>query len=90
MNAIPAMTDPMGQYWTQPKDIREAPMDAKHVILTPDQFDQLEEYSRTYPSGTYDGKCWVRINNDCVWLCWYEPCAKPGQIGIGSRLILVA
>lgn len=57
---IPAMTDPMGAYWHQPADIREAPMDDKLVLLTPRQFEGLPEYSTSQPSGVYPGKCWRR------------------------------
>lgn len=88
-NAIPAITDPMGRHWQQPADIRLAPMDAQHVQLTARQVAGLLEYSSSYPSGTYDGKCWLRKNGATCWLCWYEPCDVPGQIGIDSREILV-
>jgi hypothetical protein len=85
---IPPITDPLGRYWNQPTDIREAPMDDTHVLLTARQIDGLCEYSSSYPSGTYDGKCWLRANGDTRWLCWYHPHPQPGKIGIGSRIIL--
>ncbi|TWI65193.1 hypothetical protein IP91_02600 [Pseudoduganella lurida] len=85
---IPLMTDPLGRHWQQPADIREAPMDDMHVLLTPRQIDGLLDYSRSYPSGTYDGKCWKREGEDCWYLCWYEPHAQAGKIGIGYRTIL--
>lgn len=89
MNVIPAMTDPLGKYWRQPADIREAPMDGTHVLLTQAQVDSLEEYDRSYPSATYDGKCWLRTNGRTTWLCWYHPHPTLGQIGIGSRIALI-
>lgn len=55
---IPHMTDPLGKYWDQPHDIRDAPMDEELVLLTPAQFSKLSEYSATMPSGVYPGKCW--------------------------------
>lgn len=82
------MTDPLGRHWQQPADIRQAPMDDKHVLLTPRQLAGLLDYSRSYPSGTYDGKCWKREGEDCWYLCWYQPHATPGKIGIGYRIIL--
>lgn len=85
---IPAMTDPLGAYWDQPTDIRLAPMDATHALLTQHQVDGLLDYSRSYPSGTYDGKCWKHKGDECWYLCWYQPHATPGKIGIGSRVIL--
>lgn len=88
-NAIPAMTDRLGKYWDQPADIRLVPMDAVYVQLTARQVAGLMEYSSSFPSGKYFGKCWLRENGATRWLCWYEPCDVPGQIGIGSREILV-
>ena len=71
MNMIPAMTDPLGKHWDQPKDIREAEMDDTHVILTPEQIKGLCNYDASLPSGTYSGKCWLRTNGDMTWLVWY-------------------
>jgi hypothetical protein len=89
---IPLMTDPLSKHWRQPADIRQAPMDDTHVLLTRDQVRGLAEYNTTYPSGTYDGKCWKRVGTAddklCFYLCWYQPHPTPGQIGIGFRIIL--
>lgn len=85
---IPLMTDPLGKYWDQPRDIRQAPMDETHVLLTARQLDDLLDYSSSYPSGTYDGKCWKRQGEDCWYLCWYQPHPTPVKIGIGYRIIL--
>jgi hypothetical protein len=90
---IPLMTDPLGRHWDQPRDIREAPMDDKHVLLTARQIAGLCDYSRSYPSGIYDGKCWKRYGEDqdqghFWYLCWYQPHAEPGKIGIDFRIIL--
>jgi hypothetical protein len=85
---IPLMTDPMGRYWHQPSDIRMAPMDDKHVLLTTRQIAELLEYSSSYPSGTYDGKCWKREGDGFWYLCWYQPHPQPGKIGIGFRIVL--
>lgn len=85
---IPKITDQMGRHWRKPADIREAPMDDKHVLLSRRQIAELPDYSRSYPSGTYDGKCWKREGKGCWYLCWYEPHATPEQIGIGFRIIL--
>ena len=89
-NAIPAMTDPLGRHWDQPADMRLAPMDAVYVQLTARQVDGLCEYSSSFPSGTYSGKCWLRKQGAARWLCWYEPGDLPVEIGIGSREILVS
>jgi hypothetical protein len=88
LNAIPAMTDPLGRHWCQPFDIRQAPMDDTHVLLSTEQVAQLMNYSSSYPSGTYDGKCWKRAQKDGWYLCWYQPHPEPNKIGIGHRIIL--
>jgi len=85
---IPPMTDPLGQHWRQPIDIRLAPMDDTHALLTPQQVDGLSDYSHSYPSGNYDGKCWKREGHECWYLCWHQPHATPGKIGFWSRVIL--
>lgn len=58
---IPIMDDPLSKHWEQPRDIRNAPMDDKTVLLTPKQFANLHEYSASIPTGVYPGKCWKRI-----------------------------
>jgi hypothetical protein len=68
---IPAMTHRLGQYWEQPADIRDAPMDDKTVLLTPEQFDGLHEYSASIPTGVYPGKCWKRLERRRTLLVWY-------------------
>ncbi len=88
LNSIPPMTDPLSRYWDQPFDIRQALMDDTHVLLSSAQVAQLKNYSSSYPSGTYDGKCWKREQTNGWVLCWYHPHSKPNTIGIGSRLIL--
>lgn len=69
---IPEMTHPYGRHWEQPSNIRSAPMDETHVLLTPDQFQGLHEYSSTYPSGVYEGKCWKRMERGEWLLAWYD------------------
>lgn len=87
-NDIPEMTDPLGHHWSQPDNIRMAPMDDTHVLLTKRQIAELSHYDRGYPSGCYDGKCWLREGRDCCWLCWYHPHPVEGKIGIGSRIVV--
>lgn len=63
-------------------------MDDTHVLLSLRQVAGLADYSCSYPTGTYDGKCWKREGEDCWYLCWYQPHAEPGKIGIDYRIIL--
>lgn len=73
MNEVPVMDDPLGKHWRQPADIRSAPMDDKHILLTPEQIAGLAEYSSTIPTGVYPGKCWKRIQSDGPLFVWYGP-----------------
>lgn len=101
---IPAMTDPLGKHWDQPRDICDAPMDEKLVLLTPRQFDDLPEYSASMPSGVYPGKCWKRQEYKRVeidgelrmeptgkwWIGWYGESSKgPGWCSNNWREIAV-
>ena len=99
LNEIPEMTDPLGKHWHQPRDIRQAPMDDKLVLLTPAQFEALPEYSTSMPSGAYEGKCWKRaqyeldpkggwVSTGVWWLGWYGP-DKPGYVSNNWRTIEV-
>lgn len=86
---ISEMTDTLGKYWGQPKDIREAPMDDTHVILTKRQYNELAGYNRTNPSGVYPGKCWRRSNRLGNFLVWYDVCDDPTLCSINTRQILL-
>lgn len=85
---IPEMTDPLGEHWRQPDDIRSAPMDATNVILSERQLSQLAEYSASYPSGVYPGKCWKREDRLGLMLVWYGD-EDDGQCPIHWRSILI-
>jgi hypothetical protein len=88
---IPIMDDPLGKYWEQPADIRQALMDDTHVILTLRQIEQLKEYSSTMPTGVYPGKCWQRKERDPDrhLLVWYGDENNEGKCPILFREILV-
>lgn len=90
MTDIPVMNDPLGKYWEQPKDIREAPMDDIYVLLTPRQIRELHEYSTTLPTGCYPGKCWQRLEKGPRHLLvWYGIAPDPNMCSIEFREILV-
>ena len=75
MNIIPAMDDPLGKYWNQPKDIRTVLMDDDHVVLSRDHIAGLSKYDTSLPSGVYPGKCWLRreVRPERTLLVWYGP-----------------
>lgn len=89
-NDIPVITDPLGRSWRNPQGVHEATMDGSYVWLTQAQVDELHEYSSSYPSGVYDGKCWKRDDGaGGYWLCWYYDDGTPGKCAIGYRSIIV-
>lgn len=86
---IPAMTHSLSKYWNQPRDIRDAPMDDKTVLLTPRQFSELHEYSASIPTGAYHGKCWKRVERGRTLLCWFGEHENPDLLSINFRDIEV-
>jgi hypothetical protein len=90
LNLIPEMDDPLGKYWSQPKDIRLAPMDDEHVVLSLSQYKALAEYSSTIPTGVYPGKVWRRSQKDVELLVWYGPETPDHKCPILYRKILLA
>lgn len=96
---IPPITDPMGRHWRQP-DMLDVTFDDTHVLLTQAQFDGLAEYSTTYPSGVYPGKCWkAQIAEDLgggkwrwtnIWkLRWFGLCEDPTKCSNNQREIII-
>ncbi|WP_213766774.1 hypothetical protein [Caballeronia sp. dw_19] len=71
LTVIPAMTDPLGRYWTPPSR-NELAVDDTHAVMSRRSFDLLLEYSRSKPTGVYPGKMWKAIMRDGTpHLCWY-------------------
>jgi hypothetical protein len=93
---VPAMTDPMGKHWRQP-DMSVINIARDAVELTKREFDSLYEYSTSYPSGVYVGKCWKAeeledtpegvVGSGIWYLVWYGPHADPKKCSINRRLI---
>lgn len=57
LEAIPAMTDPLGKYWKQP-DRKLITVDATHALMSAATLDQLLDYTQSQPTGCYPGKMW--------------------------------
>lgn len=88
---IPPMTDRLGQYWQQPSR-NEIEVDSTHALMSQAVFDQLRDYSYSYPTGTYSGKMWKcgRGKAFVQWyLCWYGDIVDD-TIAIHRREILIA
>jgi hypothetical protein len=102
LEPIPAMTDPLGRHWEQPRR-QDIEIDRDHAIMTRATFDQLPAYNATSPSGVYPGKMWRRFNGAAdlaflrrggrpEWcLCWYGPSARgPEWCTTHMRTILLS
>lgn len=87
-NEIPEMTDPLGKHWNQPADIRLAPMDDTHVILTNWQMGSLHRYDTSMPSGVYPGKCWLQTRGKVTRLVWYGNDPDPAFCSNNYRVVL--
>lgn len=87
---IPMMTDELGRYWRQPSDLRDAPMDGTHVLLSRRQFHELADYSASFPSGVYPGKCWRRQTPMGWLLVWFGEDPKNKAVcTVESRFIRI-
>lgn len=94
MTMIPPITNHDGIVnWNQPKDIRTAPMDDTHVLLTREQLAGLAEYSRSVPDGVYPGKCWKArhiVGGISEWyLKWYEETGHPRYCNVEVRKVVI-
>jgi hypothetical protein len=88
VNLIPEMTDPLGRHWRQPVGVRNLEMDDTHVLIPLALKSAFCSYDRSYPSGTYSGKTWLRSNRGTDWLVWYGELLPDDEIAIGARIIL--
>lgn len=94
---IPRITDPLGSGWEQP-DRHAIEIDNDFALMTKTVFEQLAEYSCSFPSGTYLGKMWKRHagfrnpSRKGEWyLCWYNAFINDGKdITIKYRRILLS
>lgn len=98
-HTIPPITDPLGQHWRQPPTSAIL-LDDTHAVMTEATFQQLAEYSYSFPSGVYPGKMWRRYDGlfdqrcaitDLQWLLmWFGECDDPTKCTNNSRKILIA
>src|ERR1043165_9759166 len=75
---IPPITHPLGEHWRQP-DRSRILIDETHAVMDQATFDDLSEYSTSFPSGVYEGKMWKQ--NLTVYRTLrspdVDPCAFP-------------
>ena len=78
----------MGRHWDQP-DRSKVLVDDTHAVVTAATFRALAEYSRTMPTGVYEGKMWKAKTAAGWMLRWYGPCDDPALVSNNQRILLV-
>ncbi len=84
---IPKMTHPLGKAWSQPS--RDKILVCKdHVVMSSKTLSELLDYTRSMPSGVYEGKMWKVGTDAGHWLlCWYGLSDKPDSCSTNHRRI---
>lgn len=86
---VPPMTHPWGKSWLQP-DPSTFEFDDKHVLMRQEDFDRLLDYSKSQPSGAYEGKMWRSYYpKEGWWLHWFEASEDPKMCRRNGRMIIV-
>lgn len=99
---IPEMEHPLSSAWDQPstKDIL---IGDKHAMMGKKAFDELHEYSTSFPTGVYEGKMWKRndlipnpnggpgsfLKTDKWYLVWYGTGKNPERCSVNYREIIL-
>ena len=72
METIPEITNPLGRSWQQP-DLRKIKLNDEYAEMDEQTLQELLEYSRSMPTGVYEGKMWRAMSQEGWLLCWYAP-----------------
>jgi len=82
---IPRMTDPLGRYWDQPRDLcARVRLFDTHATISERDWQRLPRYDSSIPSGVYPGKAWRRGK----FLCWFGP-DRNGSCHVGYLRALI-
>ena len=88
-NTIPPMTHPYGKYWEQ-AELNEVTVCDKYATMNKRAFDKLKNYSRSVPSGVYEGKMWKTSDDGKVWhLHWWGFSEDPDKCSGNVREIKI-
>lgn len=90
-NVIPPITHPLGlgcvQNCQPPLD--RILIDDTHAVMLESDWNRLNEYSMSIPTGVYAGKMWKAIFRDGSVLRWYSDSQKEGCCDINQRDALI-
>lgn len=85
---IPPMTHRLGKCWDQPP-VEDIWFLDDLAVMAPRTFDDLADYSRSLPSGVYDGKMWRSQFGKDWYLKWFAPAKLPNECQVMYRRIAV-
>lgn len=76
--------------WTQP-NANDIVIDDRYAVMSLETFNQLKDYSRSYPTGVSFGKMWkcAKYDRSTWWLLWYHETNNPTMAGTAVREILI-
>lgn len=78
-NIIPPMTHPYGKHWEQP-ELSEVVICDNYATMNGAAFKKLHNYSRSIPSGVYEGKMWKTTDDRVTWhLHWWSESDEPDK-----------
>lgn len=84
------MTHPFGKVWEQPKT-SEVIICNKYATMSKESFNRLHDYSRSQPSGVYEGKMWKTSDDRITWhLHWWGASDEPTMCKGNVREIKIA
>jgi hypothetical protein len=88
-NTIPPMTHPYGRVWEQPA-LSEIDIDDKYAVMNRESFLKIKNYSRSQPSGVYEGKMWRSSDDEKTWyLHWWGFSDDPDKCSGNVREIKI-
>lgn len=78
-NIIPPMTHPYGKAWEQP-ELSEVVICDNYATMNESAFKKLSDYSKSRPSGVYEGKMWKTTDDKITWhLHWWSESDDPDK-----------
>ncbi len=90
-NIIPKITEPLGKYWEQPST-NNILIDDTHALMDEKSFKELKDYSKSQPTGAYEGKMWKATYWDRpgIWfLLWFDFHEDPKFLSTEQREIIL-
>lgn len=86
---VPIITDPLGLSWKQPPRTAIT-IRGEYATMKKIYFNQLLEYSSSFPSAVYVGKMWKCRGPDSWLLRWYDAHpTNPSLCTIEQRHIII-